>query len=113
MTIAKYTIGFVLSLILTGIAYVLVVQSSSNPWLLPALGVLALVQMIVQLVFFLHLGDEAKPRYKTISFVFMGGIMFIIVAGSLWIMANLDYNMMHMSPQEKTDYMMTQHDKGF
>ena len=114
MTIAKYTIGFILSLLLTGAAYLLVVQTPGSAWwLLPALGALALIQMVVQLMFFLHLGEESSPRYKTASFVFMGGIMFIIVAGSLWIMANLDYNMMHMTPKEKTDYMMTQHDKGF
>lgn len=113
MTIAKYTTGFILSLLLTGVAYVLVVQGASSPWILPALGGLALIQMVVQLIFFLHLGDEATPRYKTISFVSMAGILIIIVAGSLWIMANLDYNMMHMTPQEKADYMMTQHDKGF
>lgn len=113
MTIAKYTIGFVLSLLLTGVAYVLVVQAPDSPWLLLALGILALVQMVVQLVFFLHLGEEASPRYKIISFSFMGGILFIVVAGSLWIMANLDDNMMHMTPKEKQDYMMTQFDKGF
>ena len=113
MTVAKYAIGFILSLLLTGTAYFLVIQSSNNPWLLVTLGILALTQMVVQLIFFLHLGEEASPRYKTISFVFMGGIMFIVVAGSLWIMANLDYNMMHMTPEEKNNYMMTQHDKGF
>jgi cytochrome o ubiquinol oxidase operon protein cyoD len=95
-------------------AYFVVVEVPGSAWwLLPLLGVLALTQMVVQLMFFLHLGDETSPRYKTISFSFMGGIMFIVVAGSLWIMANLDANMMHMTPKEKSDYMMTQHDKGF
>jgi cytochrome o ubiquinol oxidase operon protein cyoD len=77
------------------------------------LGVLAVAQMIVQLVFFLHLGDEVRPRYKFASFVFMAGILIIVVGGSLWIMNNLNQNMMQMSPTEKTNYMMTQHDKGF
>lgn len=113
MTIARYGIGFVLSLILTLTAYNLVLYRSTSTWLVAGLLVMAVVQLIVQLVFFLHLGDEAKPRYKLLSFVFMGGILVIIVVGSIWIMNNLDYNMMNMSPQEKTDYMTTQKDKGF
>jgi cytochrome o ubiquinol oxidase subunit IV len=113
MTVARYTIGFVLSLVLTVVAYILVVNGSTSPWLLAALGILALVQMVVQLIFFLHLGEETGTRYKTASFVFMAGTLFIVVAGSIWIMQNLDYNMAHMTPQEKENYMLTQHDKGF
>ncbi|MFZ2544980.1 MAG: cytochrome o ubiquinol oxidase subunit IV [Candidatus Saccharimonadales bacterium] len=113
MTENRYTFGYLISLVLTLTAYNLVVYQSVNQWLLVILLVLAVAQMIVQLVFFLHLGEEVKPRYKLVSFVFMSGILLIVVAGSLWIMANLDNNMMHMTPQEKTDYMMTQHDKGF
>lgn len=113
MTIARYAIGYILSLILTLTAYNLVVFRSASTWLVAGLLVMAVAQMIVQLVFFLHLGDEAKPRYKVISFLFMSGILVIIVVGSIWIMNNLDYNMMNMSPQEKVDYMTTQKDKGF
>lgn len=113
MSVLRYIIGYILSLILTITAYNLVIYKSANSFLLGALVLLAVVQLIVQLVFFLHLGDEAKPRYKIISFVFMSVMLLIIVIGSLWIMQNLDSNMMHMTPQEKTDYMMTQHDKGF
>lgn len=113
MTRARYTIGFVLSLVLTLVAYNLAVYGEANTLLLLTLGVLAIAQMIVQLVFFLHLGDEVRPRYKLASFVFMAGILLIIVVGSLWIMANLDYNMQHMSANEKENYMMKQHDKGF
>ena len=113
MTLIKYSIGFVLSLLLTLVAYNLATSGSTNPWLLVTLAVLALVQMFVQLIFFLHLGDETGPRYKLISFLAMVGILVIVVGGSLWIMQNLNYNMMNMSPDEKSNYMMTQHDKGF
>ena len=102
-----------MSLVLTLVAYNLVVSENVNPWLLGVLAGLAIMQMIVQLVFFLHLGDEVRPRYKLASFVFMAGILAIIVVGSIWIMDNLNYNMINMSPAEKSDYMMTQHDKGF
>lgn len=113
MTVTKYFVGFILSLLLTGAAYGLVVYAPEYEWLLLSIGVLAVVQMIVQLVFFLHLGEESKPRQKTISFLLMMFMLLILVVGSIWIMANMDYNMMHMSPQEKENYMKTQYDKGF
>jgi cytochrome o ubiquinol oxidase operon protein cyoD len=113
MTIKRYTIGFVLSLLLTLAAYFDVRLHPTMSILLGVLAVLAIVQMIVQLVFFLHMGDEVRPKYKLASFIFMAGVLFIVVVGSLWIMQNLNYNMTHMSPTEKTNYMFTQHDKGF
>lgn len=113
MTLSNYVTGFMLSLALTLLAYSLVVGGSTGPWLLPVLGVLALVQMVVQLIFFLHLGEDAGPRLKILSFLFMAGALTIIVAGSIWIMANMNYNMMHMSSDEKEQYMLKQFDKGF
>jgi len=113
MTIARYTIGFVLSLLLTIVAYYYVVARGDNPLLLIVLAMLAIVQMIVQLVFFLHLGEETGPRYKLLSFGFMLIVLGIVVIGSIWIMVNLNQNMMHMSPSEKTNYMTTQNDQAF
>ncbi len=113
MTLVRYFIGFALSLMLTLAAYDYVVYRGDNTVMLSVLGILAVAQMVVQLVFFLHLGDEVKPRYKLYSILFMAGILLIVIGGSLWIMVNLNNNMAHMSPTEKTNYMMTQHDKGF
>lgn len=114
MTVAKYSIGFVLSLLLTLVAYFAVLNSTlAGIMLLVILGVLAVVQMIVQLVFFLHLDTELRPRYKRASFLFMAGILLIVVVGSIWIMQNLNYNMMHFTPDEKELYMRNQLDKGF
>jgi len=114
VTYRNYLIGFALSLVTTFVAYFSVTEQWLTGWiLLGFVGALALIQMIVQLYFFLHLGEEMKPRLRAWSFIFMAGILFIIVAGSLWIMSHLDYNMMHMSNQEKTYYMMGEKDKGF
>ena len=113
MTLPRYTIGFVLSLLLTIVAYYYVVARGDNPLLLIVLAALAIVQMIVQLVFFLHLGEEAGSRYKLMSFAFMVVVLGIVVIGSLWIMVNMNQNMMHMSPSEKTNYMTTQNDQAF
>ncbi|MDQ5982017.1 MAG: cytochrome o ubiquinol oxidase subunit [Patescibacteria group bacterium] len=113
MTIVKYVIGFVLSLVLTMTAYWVTVNGIDKTTLYLILAVLALVQMVVQLIFFLHLGEEARPRYKLATFLLMSFMLAIIVVGSIWIMDNMNYNMANMSPNEKNDYMLMQHDKGF
>lgn len=91
----RLTIGFVLSIVLTlGIFYI-----ASNPIPCP-FGQAALIigavilQVLLQLVFFMHLGIEEKPRWNLMIFAFMVLIITIVVAGSIWIMKNLDYNMM-------------------
>lgn len=110
-TLTAYVSGFVMSLLLTLLAYLLVTKDVVDGWVvIPAIVVLAVVQFVVQLVFFLHLGRETKPRWNLMAFLFMILVVFIVVAGSLWIMANLDYNMSHGNADE---YMLQQKDKGF
>ena len=48
MTVARYSIGFVLCLLLTIVAYLYVIGNASGAVVLVVLGVLALVQMVVQ-----------------------------------------------------------------
>ena len=108
-----YTIGFVLSVGLTLLAYILVINGNLSTQLITFIIMgLAAIQLVVQLVFFLHLGRESKPRWNITAFAFMVIMLLIIVIGSLWIMNNLNYNMM-MSPQEMNDYMFDQAKKGF
>lgn len=113
MTLTRYTIGFVLSLLLTFIVYVLAVGVGGGFWMIVGISLLAVVQMIVQLVYFLHLGEEAKPRQKLISYMVMIVTVLIIVFGSLWIMKNMNYNMMHLTPAQKDDYMMGRNEMAF
>ncbi|MBI3889507.1 cytochrome o ubiquinol oxidase subunit IV [Candidatus Saccharibacteria bacterium] len=96
-----YVIGFVLSLIITLVAFWMVYAhthgaqfSFPSNVLIPMLGILAFSQFVVQLVYFLHLGTEQKPRWKLVVFWFMVIVVLIVVVGSLWIMQNLNYNMM-------------------
>jgi len=108
-----YTLGFLLSILLTLLAYALVVNELFTKTLLVgAVMILATLQLVVQLVLFLHLGRESRPRWNLVAFGFMTMTLIIIVAGSLWIMYNLNYNMM-MSPQEMNQYMLEQTKKGF
>ena len=100
----SYVVGFVLSIATTLIAYFFVVnQLLPKETLIYVVLVIAVVQLIVQLVFFLHLGRG--NRWKVITFAFAALVVIIVVVGSLWIMKNLDYNMMNMTPDQMTQYM--------
>lgn len=100
-----YIVGFLLSLGLTLAAYYLVTSHNYFGWgLMAGVAALAIVQCIVQLVFFLHLGVQ-KPRWRLGVFLFMLLVLLIIVVGSLWIMHNLNYR---MTPEQMKSYMNSQ-----
>lgn len=106
--ISSYVIGFVLSTATTLAAYFAVVNQLWPFEQLVALIVgLAVVQLIIQLLFFLHLSHEKGGRWKLVTFGFAVLIVAIVVVGSLWIMNNLNYNMMDMSAEEQAEYMRT------
>lgn len=97
----SYVIGFILSLIFTFIPYYLVVnQIISGKGLLIAILGIAVVQMVVQVTFFLHLGRGPKPNWNLFFFIATVGIILVVVGGSIMIMNNL-YNNMLPSDQTK------------
>ena len=105
-TLLAYISGFIMSIGLTVAAYLLVVRRAlSQHVLIGSIIGLALLQFLVQMFFFLHLGRETKPRWKLLVLGFMVLIVLILVIGSLWIMANLNYR---MSPQQMNNYMQDQ-----
>jgi cytochrome o ubiquinol oxidase operon protein cyoD len=94
-TIGSYVIGFILSLIFTLIPYFLVTRHtvSGNALLASILG-FAMLQMVVQITFFLHLGRGPKPKWNLFFFLSTVGIILIVVGGSIMIINNLHYNML-------------------
>ena len=110
--VIRYSLGFAGSVALTLAAYLLVTQSSvTGSLLLWVIAILAVIQLMVQLVCFLHLGEEDKPRWRMWAFVSMTGTLLLIIFGSIWIMNNLDY---HMMPNHETDArMIKESNKGF
>lgn len=105
---SNYVIGFILSLVCTLSAYFLVTNHYvSNKWGLAGLvAILALIQFVVQIVLFLHLGKERSPRFKLLVFSFMLCVVLILVGGSIWIMYNLNYKM--TTPTQINKYMNQQ-----
>jgi cytochrome o ubiquinol oxidase subunit IV len=99
-TTRSYIIGFILSLILTINPYFLVVTKTvTGNALLVTILVFAVLQMAVQLLFFLHLGRGPKPLYNVVFFFATAGIIVVTIGASLFIMDNLYRN---MGPTEVT-----------
>ena len=94
-SLSSYITGFSFSIILTVVPYLLVVKHSLNRNSLIAVVVLcAILQLLVQLKYFLHLSFSPKSRENLLTFIFTIIVVLIIVVGSIWIMHDLNYFMM-------------------
>lgn len=90
-----YMIGFFASLFLTIVSFALVATKLLSTQLIVLIITgLALTQAILQVLFFLHVGQEARPRWETLVFFFMILVLVIVVLGTLWIMYDLDVRVM-------------------
>jgi len=95
--VGSYLIGLGLATLLTIVSFFIsgttLVWGPSIP---VALAVLAIAQMGVHLVFFLHLTTSPDNVNNVMALAFGVLIVFLVIAGSLWIMAHLNHNMMPM-----------------
>lgn len=108
-TTSSLIIGFVLSVLLTVSSYLVVTQRLLPSDMIIAVVVfLALLQFVVQAIFFLHLDKESGPRWNLVIFLSTLSIVAMVIIGSLWIMTHLNYNMMPNSIIQ--DYI--QYDEG-
>ena len=94
-SVKSYAIGFILSVILTVIPFGLVMYPTL-PKSITLLIVLAfaIVQVLVHLVYFLHLDRSAAQRNNVIAFVFAAIVIVLLVGLSLWIMFSIHTFMM-------------------
>ena len=92
-----YLIGVISCAILTLISFWVVMSSGLAKWqVFTIIYSSACIQFIVQLICFLRLNTQTEQgRMNVMSIVFTGVILTSIIIGSLWIMWNLNYNMMH------------------
>ncbi len=92
-----YALGLALSLGMTAVAF-WVAHSHAlwGPGIPIGLAVLAIAQMGVHLVFFLHITTGPDNTNNVLALAFGILIVFLVIAGSLWIMANLNHNMLPM-----------------
>ena len=107
-SVGAYVVGFVGSLVATGAAYYLVTHHAAGQHVVALVIILALVQLVVQMVSFLHVLRKGD-FWKRVSLAFTCIILGIIVIGSLWIMRNLNGRMMP-SQSDMIQYMHSQDD---
>lgn len=94
-SVKTYMVGFILSIILTGIPFWMVMDgSASHATILGVVLVTAVVQIMVHLVCFLHMNTSSSERWNVVALAFTVLIIAILVVGSIWIMWNLNLNMM-------------------
>lgn len=94
-SVKEYVIGLILSLVLTAIAFGVVMFGSLGETISIILILLCAVgQMLVQLIFFLHMNGSSEQAWNTLSAVFVTILVAILIVGSIWIMQHLNHNML-------------------
>lgn len=89
-----YLFGFIASIILTLIPFELITHKTANHFVILSIIVaLAIIQILVHLVFFLHLRFSFKTQ-SIIALLYTLLLITIIVGASLWIMYHLHQNLM-------------------
>ena len=102
---AAYVIGLALALILTGVSFrVASTYVMWGPGVAVGLVVLAIAQMGVHLVFFLHITSGPDNTNNVLALAFGVLIVFLVMVGTIWIMAHMTANM--APPPELTNLQM-------
>jgi cytochrome o ubiquinol oxidase operon protein cyoD len=100
-TLRGYLTGFVLAAVLTIIPFWLVMGHVISSALITTLIVLLLAaaQIVVHVIYFLHLDTKSEKGWNMLAFIFMLVLVVIVLGASVWVMYNENANMMPMSPQ--------------
>jgi len=90
----SYVIGLVLALVLTGISFWVASTSAIwGPGVAVGLIVLAIAQMGIHLVFFLHITTGPDNTNNVLALAFGVLIVFLVMIGTIWIMGHMNTNM--------------------
>ncbi len=97
----SYVTGFILSVILTAIPFWLVMGDvlDSKVATVAAIMIIGAVQIVVHMVYFLHMNTKSEGGWTMMALIFTVIIVAIALVGSLWVMHHLNTNMMVMSPE--------------
>jgi cytochrome o ubiquinol oxidase subunit IV len=101
-TLKGYVTGFVLAVILTAIPFWLVMGDVLGDSQTTALVIMALavVQIIVHMVYFLHMNTKSEGGWTMLALIFTVVLVVITLSGSLWVMYHLNHNMMPVSAHD-------------
>jgi cytochrome o ubiquinol oxidase operon protein cyoD len=92
----SYITGFILSVILTAIPFAIVMGGGLESRTMTVAVVIscAIVQVLVHMVYFLHMNSRAEEGWVFVSTIFTVVVVVIMIAGSIWVMYHLNTNMM-------------------
>ncbi len=95
-SLKSYATGFVLAVILTVIPFWLVMGNAFTDSPTAGIVILALaaVQVVVHMVYFLHMNRKSEGGWNMLALVFTILIVGIMLAGSIWVMYHMNQNMM-------------------
>ncbi len=95
-SLREYLIGFLLSVVLTAIPFWLVMAKviENRTVAVLVLGGFAVVQILVHMVYFLHMNGKVEGGWTLLSTIFTGVFVAIAIAGTLWVMFHMNTNMM-------------------
>ena len=104
-SLADYVKGFLLSVLLTALPFLLVMKKpiSNTTITIAIILAFAVIQVIVHMRYFLHLTGKSEGGWKILSLIFTVTLLIIMFSGSVWVMYHLDTNMMPESMHSMRD----------
>ena len=107
-TYGGYMTGFARSVLLTAIPFWLVMAKVLPPSAtVPVILGFAAVQMIVHMIYFLHMNAKVEGGWSMLALLFTALLVVILLAGSIWVMYNMNINMMPVDPQTMRNMSMS------
>lgn len=98
VSLRDYGIGFILAVVLTAIPFWLVMARPLDTGITVAIiAIFAAVQVVVHMVYFLHMSPKTEDGWSFTTLIFTLIVVVIMLAGSIWVMHNLNANMMPMA----------------
>ncbi|ALE03379.1 cytochrome o ubiquinol oxidase subunit IV [Bartonella ancashensis] len=97
-SVGSYLIGFILAVFFTLGSFIPVMYGMLEGWTVSTKVIyligMALIQIVVQVVFFLHLNSGPDAQWNFVALWFTAMCVSIIIGGTWWAISHLNYNMM-------------------
>ena len=102
VSLKGYMTGFILSVILTAIPFWLVMAKVIPDNKITTVVILgfAVVQVIVHMIYFLHLDSTSEGGWNMLALIFTMVLLVIMFSGSLWVMYHMNANMMPVTAHD-------------
>ena len=106
-SLRDYIVGFMMSVVLTVIPFWLVMGDVLDSAYMTVFLVIAFgtVQMVVHMIYFLHLNTRSEAGWVMISLLFTVMLVVIAITGSIWIMLHLHNNTMQMMLETASEFV--------